>query len=107
MAPRKPAAAEAVPAAEPVPFAGGPGGEAIPEQDPAREPDAGGWFRNTSGAELTVVGAPSMTIQPDEVVFLPYTPTHGGLQPASEVVPDAAPEPAATTAADPAPLVKE
>ena len=75
--------------------------------------DVGGWVRNTTAGDLTVMGAPSMTIPAGDVGFLPYTPSHYGLEPADAPAPDpepsadGTPEPADTTVADPAPPVKE
>lgn len=95
MAPKKPAAVDAVPALL-------ANGEYVVPAAAVTEPveelpvDVGGWFLNTTAGPLTVMGAPSMTIPAGAARHLPYTPAHGGLvlvdEPPAEPQPDQAPE---------------
>lgn len=96
MAPKKPAAVDAVPALL------GDGEFVVAQAGLVAEPveelavDSGGWFLNTTAGPLTVMGAPSMTIPAGAARHLPYTPAHGGLvlvdEPPAEPDPEQAPE---------------
>lgn len=64
-----------------------------PVPDPDQEPEippyatpvpAPGWWRNVTEAALDIVGVGvGVTVQPGEVVPLPWTPSHRGLAPAT------------------------
>lgn len=72
------------------------------EPDAEQIVDVGGWFRNATQGELTLIDPPSVTLAPGDVVWRDRTPSHYGLEPAAEpepapVVPEAAAEPASTS----------
>ena len=68
---------------------------------PEPESDLGGWFRNDTLGELTVLDTPSAVIKPGEVVFRSRTPSHRGLV----LVDEPPPAPEAAAPAGPAPAV--
>lgn len=95
MAPKKPAATDAVPAV----LADGEFVVAQPELVDGQLPvDVGGWFRNATAGDLILTDPPSVTLAPDEVVHRDRTPSHYGLEPTTEPVAQPEPTPVTDTA---------